>query len=129
MLAVDLEIAIECDDRTAVMQFSHPHQASIGEGYRYVPVFLHQDRNRSDLISQTEEDPQNLPFQQFKNGGNAFVRAPEEKARLGDDCFAGQQGWLNYCPLGLHPIVVVVPRIKEGDQRTRIQDDLPFYFP
>ena len=39
------------------------------------------------------------------------IRFPEQKAGLGDDCFAAQEGRLNLRPLGLGPTVVLVPSL------------------
>jgi hypothetical protein len=121
--AVDLEVTVEREDDTLLIELRHPDQAGIGQRHGDARELFHERPDGIDFRHHMEVTSDESACDQFYEGVRTAIDVLKQEARFRKNWVAGQHGRLD----GVHdlrcPRVVALVAVEQCDERTSVDDD------
>ena len=120
--AINVEVAIQCDNHSFALKLRHPNQAGVRKGHRNTREFLHQLAKRIELGAYLKIDFQDIVGQKLEHCVRPMRESSKQEAGFRDDGLACEDRWLYRVEHLANPRVVTVSSIEQGNDGPGIDE-------
>jgi hypothetical protein len=121
--SIDVEVCVEGEDEAVRMCFGHENEGRIGEGNGTICVAREEAMKPRSILLRSECCFDQTSLHEVENSCGSAGKGANEKNRLGQDRFAGEEWRRQAGHLFDRPCMVSISAIEKGDQRTRVEKD------
>jgi hypothetical protein len=121
--SVNAEVAVEGKDATSRLKLAHSNQACICEGHGDTCKLVHEAAHGVDLRWQPKLQLQDVVGKKPEHRVLTVAYAREQKASLGHDGLAGEDGRLDGVEYLTNPSVVVIGAVEQSNEGPGVDEN------